>query len=189
MRGPQRREQILDVTAAIVRSQGVHAVTMERVAAEAEVSKPVVYSHFANTTELVGALLAREEHTLDAIVAEQVGAASTMEETLRACGRPWFEAFTGSDPLFRRLVMEQAAKPELAQGRVQRRFAVVEFLAGLLHERAGIRRRDARLAAAVLIGGFESAGAYWTMAGEVRRDSVLTTYETMAAAAIAALAP
>src|SRR3954453_525748 len=90
MQGGERREQLLDVAATIVRSQGVHAVTMERVAAEAGVSKPVVYSHFANTIELVGALLRREELALDASVAEQVANATTIEETLRACGRPWF---------------------------------------------------------------------------------------------------
>src|SRR4051812_2953558 len=135
MRASERREQILDVAAAIVRTQGVHAVTMERVAAEAKVSKPVVYAHFANTTEVVSALLEREERTLDAAVAERVATATTIEETLRACGRPWFDAFANPDSLYRRLVLEQAAKPELERERVRRRVLVVEFLADLLHAR------------------------------------------------------
>jgi TetR/AcrR family transcriptional regulator, fatty acid biosynthesis regulator len=187
MRGGERREQLLDVAAAIVRSQGVHAVTMERVAAEAAVSKPVVYSHFANTTDLVDALLGREERALDASVAEQVAKATTVRETLQACGRPWFDAFTGADPLYRRLVLEQAAKPQLEQGRVERRFAVVEFLATLLHERAGLKRRDARIAAAVLIGGFESAASYWSIARSIGREHVRDMYEAMAEAAISAI--
>src|SRR3954471_4492151 len=189
MRGGERREQLLDVAAAIVRSQGVHAVTMERVAAEADVSKPVVYSHFANTTELVGALLGREERALDASVAEQVTKAATVRETLQACGRPWFDAFTGTDPLYRRLVLEQAAKPELERDRVQRRVAVVEFLAVLLQERADLKRRDARIAAAVLIGGFESAASYWSIARAIGREHVRDMYEAMAEAAINAITP
>jgi AcrR family transcriptional regulator len=189
MRASERREQILDVAAAIVREQGVHSVTMERVAAEADVSKPVVYAHFANTVELVGALLRREELALDAAVAEEVANATTIEETIRACGRPWFDAFTQSDSLYRRLVLEQAAKPELQSDRAQRRFLVVEFLADLLHDRAAVSRRDARIAAAVLIGGFESAAAYWSMTGRVRRERVREIFETMATAAIEAIAP
>lgn len=57
----ERRTQLLDVTLDIIDRSGYAAVTMEAVAAEAGVAKPVVYGHFANRTELLWALLEREE--------------------------------------------------------------------------------------------------------------------------------
>jgi AcrR family transcriptional regulator len=57
----ERRTQILDVTLGIVARSGYAAVTMEAVAAEAGVAKPVVYGLFANRTDLLWALLDREE--------------------------------------------------------------------------------------------------------------------------------
>jgi AcrR family transcriptional regulator len=189
MRGEDRRAQILDVVTTIVREQGVQAVTMERVALEAEISKPVVYLHFANTAELLRALLEREERALDAAVAERLAAATTLEETLRACVRPWFEAFTKESSAFRRLTLEQSGIPDLEEDRISRRLRVVEFLAELLRVRGGVRKRDASVAAAILIGGFESAAAYSTMRGRVSASQVERTYELMASAAVGALAP
>jgi AcrR family transcriptional regulator len=187
MKGDERRLQILDVATSIVREQGVRAVTMERVAAEARVSKPVVYTHFANTGDLLRALLDREEQALDAAVTREVAAATTMEETLRACARPWFDAFTRPDSVFRRLTLEQSGVPEIESDRISRRVRVIEFLAGLLRARGDVRSQDAGVAAAILIGGFESAAAYWTMSRKVSAAHVEQTYETMSSAAIAAL--
>ena len=41
-----RREQLLDVTKAIVAEHGFHAVSIEGVAREAGISRPIVYGHF-----------------------------------------------------------------------------------------------------------------------------------------------
>ena len=41
-----RREQLLDVTKAIVAERGFHAVSIEGVAREAGISRPIVYGHF-----------------------------------------------------------------------------------------------------------------------------------------------
>src|SRR4051794_28532105 len=42
----ERREQLLDVTKAMVAARGFHAVSIEAVAREAGVSRPIVYGHF-----------------------------------------------------------------------------------------------------------------------------------------------
>ncbi|SDF80095.1 transcriptional regulator, TetR family [Lentzea fradiae] len=55
----QRREQLLDAALALIPA-GFEAVTMEAVARQAEVTKPVLYDLFANRAALVGALLERE---------------------------------------------------------------------------------------------------------------------------------
>jgi AcrR family transcriptional regulator len=60
MRSPDRREQILDITHAIVDAEGFHAATVSRIAAEAGVTRPVVYQQFGDLTGLFLALVDRE---------------------------------------------------------------------------------------------------------------------------------
>lgn len=55
----QRREQLLDAALSLIPA-GFDAVTMESVAKEAQVTKPVLYDLFANRGELISALLDRE---------------------------------------------------------------------------------------------------------------------------------
>jgi AcrR family transcriptional regulator len=57
----ERREQLLDVTLKLIVSNGYGAVSMEAVAREAGITKPVVYDAFGNRGELLRALLEREE--------------------------------------------------------------------------------------------------------------------------------
>jgi AcrR family transcriptional regulator len=63
--GPERRRpEVLDCALAIAARRGVRAVTMEAVAAELGVTKPVVYACYGSRGELVDALLEREEARL-----------------------------------------------------------------------------------------------------------------------------
>ena len=53
----QQREQLfLDTARSIIRAQGFHALTMEKIAAETEYAKGTIYKHFANKEDLVLAL-------------------------------------------------------------------------------------------------------------------------------------
>lgn len=67
-----RREQILDAALRLVIGHGFGAITMEGVAREVGVAKTVVYEAFANTDELLRALLHREEGLVLAEVARIV---------------------------------------------------------------------------------------------------------------------
>ena len=58
--GPQRREQILDVTRAIAGERGFHAISIDAVAKRAGITRPVVYDHFDDLPGLLEALLERE---------------------------------------------------------------------------------------------------------------------------------
>jgi AcrR family transcriptional regulator len=56
----QRREQLLDATKAIVDRSGFHAVSIEAVAREAGITRPIVYGHFRDLSGLLVALVERE---------------------------------------------------------------------------------------------------------------------------------
>lgn len=57
----QRREQLLDAALAVALQRGFHAVTVDGVAKEAGVTRPVVYGAFADRGELLTALADRSE--------------------------------------------------------------------------------------------------------------------------------
>lgn len=56
----ERRDQLLDVTAAIVRDEGFQAVSIQSVARAAGISRPIVYGHFGDLAGLLEALVKRE---------------------------------------------------------------------------------------------------------------------------------
>ncbi|MEA2167507.1 MAG: hypothetical protein QOF76_807 [Solirubrobacteraceae bacterium] len=60
MTGPERREQLLDVTKGIVHRHGYHGVSIEAVARGAGITRPIVYDHFTNLDTLLRATLERE---------------------------------------------------------------------------------------------------------------------------------
>lgn len=60
MRAEDRQEQILDITHAIVDAEGFHAATLNRIAAEAGVTRTVLYQQFGDLPGLFVALVDRE---------------------------------------------------------------------------------------------------------------------------------
>ena len=57
MQAGERREQLLDATKAIVAERGFHAVSIEAVAREAGITRPIVYGHFNDLPGLLEALV------------------------------------------------------------------------------------------------------------------------------------
>ena len=60
MSADQRREQLLDVTKDLVAREGFHAVSIEAIAREAGITRPIVYGHFRDLPALLEALVDRE---------------------------------------------------------------------------------------------------------------------------------
>jgi AcrR family transcriptional regulator len=65
-----RREQLLDAAKEVVARGGFHAVSIEAVAREAGVSRPIVYGHFDDLPGLLEALVERESARAQAQLAE-----------------------------------------------------------------------------------------------------------------------
>ena len=56
----ERREQLLEVTTRIVAERGFQGVSIESVAREAGISRPIVYEHFGHLQGLLEAVVERE---------------------------------------------------------------------------------------------------------------------------------
>jgi AcrR family transcriptional regulator len=134
--GPERREQLLDVTKEIAFASGFHAVSIEAVAREAGISRPVVYTHFEDLAGLLAALIDRESERalsqLAAVLPKELDASDPSDQLLAALGG-YLEAVQ-SDPLTWRLVlMPPEGAPEALRERIAiGRSAVVALLAKLV---------------------------------------------------------
>ncbi len=64
MTGRERREQLLAVGRRLFAEKGYEAVSVEEIAAAADVSKPVVYEHFGGKEGLYAVVVDREMNTL-----------------------------------------------------------------------------------------------------------------------------
>jgi AcrR family transcriptional regulator len=58
----QRREQLIDAALSVILKEGYRGVSIEAIAREAGVTRPVVYDHFPNLARLLHTLVEREEH-------------------------------------------------------------------------------------------------------------------------------
>ncbi|MET8427534.1 TetR/AcrR family transcriptional regulator [Nocardia sp. NPDC004860] len=72
----QRREQLLDAVLRVIVEQGIHKVSIDTVAREAGVSRPVIYGLFEDSDALLRASLDREEAAALAQLASAVPLAS-----------------------------------------------------------------------------------------------------------------
>jgi AcrR family transcriptional regulator len=136
MPAEQRREQLLDVTRKIVGTDGFHAVSMDRVAREAGVSRPIVYSHFTDLPGLLHALVDREGMRALAQLAEILPAEEAVEDPqgqMLAALRGYLEAVRDDPVTWRLVLMPPEGAPAVLRERIaEGRAAAVAQLARLV---------------------------------------------------------
>jgi AcrR family transcriptional regulator len=125
MSAEQRREQLLDVTKRMVVGTGFHAVSIEAVAREAGITRPIVYGHFRDLPGLLEALVARESRRALAQL-ETVLPSGDLLQALHA----YLEAVRADPDTWRLVLMPQEGAPRLLHERIAHgRAAVVARLA------------------------------------------------------------
>jgi AcrR family transcriptional regulator len=133
MQAQKRREQLLDATKAIVAQRGFHAVSIEAVAREAGITRPIVYGHFHDLSGLLEALVDREAaRALDQLVAVLPGDLGTGDarETLLTALRGYLEAVRSDPETWKLVLMPPEGAPAVLHDHIARgRSGVVEHLA------------------------------------------------------------
>jgi len=103
MTGQERREQLLNVGRKLFSEKGFESVTVEEIAAKANVSKPVVYEHFGGKEGLYAVVVDREMgYLLDSITQALAASVSADERVhprvlLEQAGMALFD-FIDRDP-------------------------------------------------------------------------------------------
>ena len=146
MTAEQRREQLLDVTKKIADERGFHAVSIEAVAREAGITRPVVYGHFADLQALLEALVEREGERalrqLADVLPTDLGEGDARAK-LVAGMRGYLEAVQADPATWRLVLMPPEGAPEVLRERVaQGRAAVVAVLAAAVGATGGPAGRE-----------------------------------------------
>ena len=160
-----RRGLILDGTAALIISEGLTAVNMERVAREAMVSKALVYSYFGNQTALLSELLLREYRTFQRNSREAAKHVSGLESLVRVTTRVYLDHVAARGSLVQRLMMEPAIAAGLQEVESADRMVTATFFADKIAAERGVDTAQAYMAAQLLMGLTGTAGDYLVSAG------------------------
>lgn len=95
--GPYRRHLIEQAASEVFAEQGYAATTLERVAAAAGVTRPLLYKHFSSKRELHLTLLAQHRDALLQRLADGLGQPGPLAERLPRVAESWF-AYVEENP-------------------------------------------------------------------------------------------
>ncbi|MDQ4004750.1 MAG: TetR/AcrR family transcriptional regulator [Actinomycetota bacterium] len=105
MRAPERK-QLLEVARKVFGGRGYHTVTMDDVAKESGVTKPILYDHFPSKRDLYRALLEADLANLKQRVADALESSPGNRERIRASFQAYFDFVDEEGEGFRLLMQE-----------------------------------------------------------------------------------
>jgi AcrR family transcriptional regulator len=176
MRAPERRAQLLDVARRVFGNSGFHAVSMETVAKEAGVTKPILYDHFPSKKHLYQALIDADLAVLHDEVRGALDSPTGNRERIRASFQAYFDFVDEHAEGFRLLMQETVGAEDEFRNRVSEvRDQILGEVADLIvRESKGLLDREhAEIVALALIGMVETV-AQWEPGGrpEKRKEAV-----------------
>jgi len=159
MRAPERRAQLLQVARRVFGTSGFHAASMEAVAKEAGVTKPILYDHFPSKKDLYLALIDADLAVLHEEVRKALAAPTGNRERIRASFEAYFDFVDDHAEGFRLLMQETVGADEEFRLRVgQVRDQILAEVADLIvrESRGRLDREHAEIVALALIGMVET---------------------------------
>lgn len=183
----ERRNALLDVAVAIAEETSVDDVTMDAVAERAEVSRPLLYKHFANRDELLGAVYRREAELLHHRLARGVIAATSLEAMFDALITGALEASRDRGAMFAALRSAGGWTRAVRHEQRARDVATSRAFAATA-KREGLDPTKAGPATAMLLALVDSVVAqYRGRPSEGRAELLRETYMTIVRSTITAL--
>ena len=182
-----RREALLDVARRLVAEAGPASVSMGSVAEGAEVTRALVYKHFANKDDILAALYRREAAALDRAIAREVAAAPEgFEPKLRAFAHAVIQSVGTHARVFAPL---RPFGHDATFRREQRTWdrRTVRFFTTLAVDDLGLDESVARPALAILLSGVNSVLAQAAGADADRRRFLEDLYVDMAVTSLRGL--
>lgn len=158
MPGVERRNQLLAIAREVFARSGYHGASMDDVADEAGITKPVLYQHFASKRDLYLELLddmrERLVHELD-----HVPLASTPEELLAEGVHAFFRFVENNEAAFRLMYDASAGDPEVAKRVQAAREEIAERAMRVVRQQGA--PVDVEIAAWAVVGMSELVSHWW----------------------------
>ena len=183
MRGPERRAQLLEVARKVFGGHGFHTVTMDTVAREAGVTKPILYDHFPSKRELYLALLEADLALLRTRLHAALQAPTGNRQRIRASFQAYFDFVDDHAEGFRLLMQEAiGAEREFREMVGQFRDEVLKEVADLIlrESQSNLDRDEAEAVALGLIGMVETAAQHNPGDSKRQRRAAVNTLVRMA---------
>lgn len=189
MRRDERRKQLLETATQVIRDGGIQALTMERVAEQAGISKPVLYSHFANRNEVLLALIEDYWADIDASTRKIQAGATTFEERTDAIVEAYFGALARKGNTLHTLIFRNSNEPVLVEARRVREGRIEAVWAADYERDLGMPADVAAAAAAVVRSAIAGAGEYYLLHKGVSRQLCINVCRAVVHSALTNLAP
>ncbi len=192
MRGPERRQQLLTVARRVFARRGYHVVTMDDVARESGVTKPILYDHFPSKRELYLALLEADLALLAGRIRDALETSRGNRQRIQASFQAYFD-FVDEEGEGFRLLMQEAVGSERDFTEMVARFRedvlrqVTEVI--VRESRGNLDRRAAEDVALGLIGMAETAAQHDPGRPKDERQKTVDTLVRLAWRGITGLTP
>ncbi len=158
---------MLDAAAQLVVEHGASAMSMERLAAEAGVSKALPYKHFDNSEDVLAALYRRETSALGRSVWKALTDAEPGSDLIRLSIGVYFDEVARRGPVLAALSAPGSSVPATADpGQMGVTFEVEVF--NRFH---GVDRDRAKVVAGMIQGAIVGATGTW-LAGRGTREEL-----------------
>ncbi len=179
MTGQERREQLLNVGRKLFAEKGFETVTVEEIAAKADVSKPVVYEHFGGKEGLYAVVVDREMNfLLDSITQSLTGSrndGASARELVEQAGMALFDYIDSNPQGFRILVRDSpvtAQTGSFASLMVDIATQVEDVLAAEFKSH-GINDKYAPMYSQMLVGMVAFTGQWWLDVRKPKKEEVV----------------
>lgn len=181
-----RRRQLLTAALAVVRAEGVDALTLARVAEEAGVSKPIAYEHFGTRAGLLVALFKDyDDRTTEAVAHALAAGPKRFEDTAGILAAAYIDCCLQMGPELSAVFDALSASAETEEFRRAWRAMLVETFERAFTPFIAFPREAGPAALTGLLGAAE-AMAEAAAAGRIARDAAVSALAQVMTGSLAA---
>lgn len=174
MTGQQRREQLIQVGRTLFAEKGYESVTIEEIAAKAEVSKPVVYEHFGGKDGLFAVIVDREVTRLLSVMTTSLNAGHA-RELLEQAGLAFFNYIESNADGFRILIRDTpvATVGGSFEGLMEDITVKAELIVKREFEQRGFPTKHVPMYTTMVLGQIITTGRWWLDVRKPKKEEVV----------------
>lgn len=164
----ERRAQLLETARSVFGEHGFTATSMNDIAKEAGVTKPVLYQHFASKHDLFNELLAETAEQLEVYLRDEISSSQTGREKVERGVRAYVTFFDENPHRFRVLYGEGVRSDPVFSERLDRVENSFHDFAAAQIDIAEIDQAHRLVIARAISGLLESGVGHWIQSGMSR---------------------
>jgi len=163
MTGKERREQLLDIGRSLFAQKGFDATSVEEIALNAGVSKPVVYEHFGGKEGLYAVVVDREMSKLLAAITGALTSTGSPRQLLERAAFALLDYVESSSDGFRILVRDSPVAQQTGSfaSLISDAASQVEHIMVNQFKERGFDPKNAPMYAQMLVGMVALTGQWW----------------------------